>query len=654
MALDLVANSGCTFTTTTPRFGSAALDAAAVAHAVAAMPTNRTFRVRVSATMGSDGETRVVASAANMFWLGKDGSGFAKAEIGIGVTAVQITTTVAINNGVYHDYDLRVGPSGGQLYIDGVLVGSTATSATAAGVAATAADLYVGRLSGNSAYDWLGNIDEVALSSTIPAAGSYTPAVISNSESGLIAVWHLDSSLNDSASGTPAATAVTMTGPAGGVVNAASTNFTVGADGKITGTVVVTPSSGGGGGTFSPTTLSISAGSPTGAFTYTPATTGAKTISVANNGSLTNPSNITYTATAAPIYTRVDATDTLTGEAIMILVPASGATNPYNAASPTNVILHTHGAGEDQTALITDSLQSACVTALLNAGYILASTNGHGTNWGNQPCVDDLVALDQYVRANYNVAKVCIWSKSMGGLAGLSALASGRIKCVGWLGTYPATNLSNLYGIGTYTGQINTAYGISGTGLATYTNRTYGRDPALLQGLSFLHIPMRFYASTGDTVVPRANNTDVLAALVAGSCRESVVVACTGDHGDASHFDATSYAAFFARCFATPVASAGSLGPVIPATTKTVTFVVKNAAGVVQANLTGLRWKWSDVRGIVIGTGTGATTDASGLFLITVPSALATAQIGYLDWDNSTTGVIDTNYVAFSGPVAVS
>jgi hypothetical protein len=94
-------------------------------------------------------------------------------------------------------------------------------------------------------------------------------------------------------------TAITMTGPTSGTVGVASTNFTAGANGTITGTIIVTPSDSGGGGTFTPTTVSISSGTPTATFTYTPASTGAKTIGATNNGSLTNPSNITYTATSA-------------------------------------------------------------------------------------------------------------------------------------------------------------------------------------------------------------------------------------------------------------------------------------------------------------------------------------------------------------------
>lgn len=99
------------------------------------------------------------------------------------------------------------------------------------------------------------------------------------------------------------ATAITLTGPSSGVVGVASTNFTVGANGTITGTITVTPSDGGDGGTFTPTSVEISSGTPTATFTYTPANVGAPTatISVTNDGGLTNPSGIDYAATAADV-----------------------------------------------------------------------------------------------------------------------------------------------------------------------------------------------------------------------------------------------------------------------------------------------------------------------------------------------------------------
>ena len=120
------------------------------------------------------------------------------------------------------------------------------------------------------------------------------------------AYYSINQQFGAAADPTPA-TAVTMTGPASGRVSAASTNFTVGANGTITGTIVVTPSDSAGGGTFTPTTVSISAATPTATFTYTAASVGAKTISATNNGGLTNPSNITYTPFAFVRYNSASA-----------------------------------------------------------------------------------------------------------------------------------------------------------------------------------------------------------------------------------------------------------------------------------------------------------------------------------------------------------
>lgn len=97
--------------------------------------------------------------------------------------------------------------------------------------------------------------------------------------------------------GASPATGITLSGPATGNVGAPSTNFTVGANGTLAGSVTVTPSDGGGGGTFTPASVAISPGTPTATFTYTPGSAGAKAISVTNSGGLTNPGALTYTAT---------------------------------------------------------------------------------------------------------------------------------------------------------------------------------------------------------------------------------------------------------------------------------------------------------------------------------------------------------------------
>ena len=134
------------------------------------------------------------------------------------------------------------------------------------------------------------------------ATAAYTQPGTNNlrSTTGGLVVNFTGQSVTNNVSGV--ATGVTMTGPSGGTVSVASTNFSVGVTpggGTITGTVIVTPNDSAAGGTFTPTTVSLTTGSPAGTFTYTPAGTGAKTIAVTNDGALSNPSNITYTVSAA-------------------------------------------------------------------------------------------------------------------------------------------------------------------------------------------------------------------------------------------------------------------------------------------------------------------------------------------------------------------
>lgn len=353
------------------------------------------------------------------------------------------------------------------------------------------------------------------------------------------------------------------------------------------------------------------------------------------------------------LYSQVNTTDTIGGQAIMVLVPSVDSDVPYNASNPTRVVLYAHGSGEDEGGLLDDSLKAGVVTGLLTAGYILAGSNERGNNWGTQTAVDDLVALEKYVRDNYNVEGVAIWSQSMGGLSGLLCLAQGKFPVVGWLGTYPVCNLANLYSLGTYTSDINTAHSITGSGSGTYANRTRGLDPALLMGFSWRHVPMRFYASTGDTVVPKANNTDVLAALVAGCARETAVVACSGNHGDTSHFDATDYLAFFERCFDTPVATRR------PTSTQTITLRLTSDGSAALPSLTGLRWAWwdqatPDLKEWPTDQGTAESTDGSGDISITIHTSLTTGQTGWLEVTESDGDAAQSPPPRmFSGPVEI-
>jgi hypothetical protein len=143
----------------------------------------------------------------------------------------------------------------------------------------------------------------VVLTTAAPSATfTYTPAsygakTISVTNSG---------GLTDPASlsYTSVASTYTLTGPSSGAVSVPSTNFTVAlpGGGVLLSAVTVTPNDAAAGGTFTPMTVALTTAAPSATFTYTPASTGAKTISTTNNGALTNPSSLTYTATAAALH----------------------------------------------------------------------------------------------------------------------------------------------------------------------------------------------------------------------------------------------------------------------------------------------------------------------------------------------------------------
>ena len=134
------------------------------------------------------------------------------------------------------------------------------------------------------------------------------------------------------ASDAPAdATSYTLSGPSGGQVNAASTNFTVTPNGPYTGTI--TPASTGTG-TFSPTSLTWSETSAPQTFTYTPTSTAGSphTISTTSSPGLSNPSGIAYTVNPA-ILTAGTAwvVSTTLSSATISWTAATGGTSPITA-----------------------------------------------------------------------------------------------------------------------------------------------------------------------------------------------------------------------------------------------------------------------------------------------------------------------------------
>lgn len=236
-------------------------------------------------------------------------------------------------------------------------------------------------------------------------------------------------------------------------------------------------------------------------------------------------------------YDTVDST--AGGSSIRVLIPDNYV---------SSAVVYHHGVGENYTHLTSDSLKADVVARLLSDGYLVASSSAAGDNWGNQAGLDAYAALQTYLVTNYAPTKTAIFSQSMGGCSGLLTAATGDY--VAWFGIYPVCSLANMFGsnAGTYASSIRTAFGIASNG-SDYSTKTSGFDPLLLSASAFDRLPMRFWSSSGDTVVTKAGNSDLMAAHVAASKAESANIACTGNHGDTSHFDPQGVSDFLARAF---------------------------------------------------------------------------------------------------------
>jgi len=269
------------------------------------IPINLSFTIEAWMQLAAaPGSVKIFTAQNNAFYLGVTSAGFATAQYGSSTLAVTLSGSVNICDGVFHHVALTVDVNNGAtLWVDGVSVATNANTPLQAGVQTTRLgtfDVNSFRSSGSSAFDWTGLTDEVALFNYVKYTAGFTPnaSAYAGTEQGLLNLWHLDNNGTDSKA-TATATAIVVSAPRLGANTVAQT-YNVSANGAITGTVVVTPA--GSGGTFSPTTVSISSGSPTASFTFTPTSTGVKSITVTNDGGLANPAAMPLTVVAVGGY----------------------------------------------------------------------------------------------------------------------------------------------------------------------------------------------------------------------------------------------------------------------------------------------------------------------------------------------------------------
>lgn len=195
------------------------------------------------------------------------------------------------------------------------------------------------------------------------------------------------------------------------------------------------------------------------------------------------------------------------------------------------VVLYVHGSGETADTSFADPGKQEILARLLDAGYALAASDAHGNNWGNPASERDYVALVAALRGR-GLRDVYVLALSMGGFNGLQLLD--RIPVRAWAGIFVACDLRSIDALGQYSGDIRAAYGL-GEG-EPMQQATRGRSPVAVRPRRGL--PMRFWASPRDTVVPKASNTDACARQARRRGARVEVTTAQGEHTDPSHYDA--------------------------------------------------------------------------------------------------------------------
>lgn len=200
----------------------------------------------------------------------------------------------------------------------------------------------------------------------------------------------------------------------------------------------------------------------------------------------------------------------------------------YDPQWPTLLVIFCHGSGRTYEDVVgTNSMP--VTQALLDQGFLVASSQQHGNNWGNDNSVAALEAMWDVIDAGYTVEGVVLWGDSMGGLSSQRVVAGDLLpNIIGWFGTAAVCDLAEMHDRAFETA-IDSAYG----GHAAYVAALPTVNPIQISAALF-DVPMRFRAGTADSTVPKVSHSDAQAARVPDGV--SVSAGAVG-HSDPALYD---------------------------------------------------------------------------------------------------------------------
>lgn len=227
---------------------------------------------------------------------------------------------------------------------------------------------------------------------------------------------------------------------------------------------------------------------------------------------MTYPGESTRTAgttSGGTAYLDVTVDPMASGVTSRVLIP-----NTVDAAgSGSNVVLVivAHGRG-DNASHINAARFVATRDGCLDRKWVLISSDAHGNAWSNQTALDDYRRCYDWAASIWNVTDVLLHGWSMGGLTVVNLAGKETIpKVRGTVSIDGALSLANEPSI--YTAEVRTAYGVASDG-SDYAAKTAGFDPCVVSASAWTGKPLFIEASTGDTLIIKANHSDVFVPRV--------------------------------------------------------------------------------------------------------------------------------------------
>lgn len=227
-------------------------------------------------------------------------------------------------------------------------------------------------------------------------------------------------------------------------------------------------------------------------------------------------------------------------------------------AFPAAMVWYLHGVSGDEDSMVTDADMGDMLDAWLDRGWVVIGPDSGGATWGNSSAMSGLEDVWTWADAIWTVAKSgpLVYGQSMGGLVGLNLIHASTVPVVAYVGNSAAIDLEAVYnGAVALQSSIENAYSFSSPYDA---GATTGFDPMDALVADYSGVPMRFYASSGDSTISKTNNADAFETKMAAHDAELTVISVSGGHVSTDHYRPADTIAFYDRALIDNVPTSGA------------------------------------------------------------------------------------------------